>query len=175
MEEWIKKWADMAFDTAKEAISKQEFLPCGIVFFPNGDMGIIPYNVESSFDKDLFVLSAQLIAKSVNADAVAFINEAYASGISVRKDALTEEKAKQIGEDLIDKYGSLKDVPGRVEIILILTTDKYGEVYTKMGEIKREEKEDGIERIWVEDRDPGPMKSGRMVLDAWAKKDETHH
>lgn len=185
MKEDIKSFADMAWESAKLAIASEEFLPAAVVLKPGGEAGVFPFTFRNSREKLAMISVLSDMVRIVDAEASIIIIEAWMlnwTSSKLKKAIDPVLLAKKKYNELLDQFGgSLKNVPGRMDTLMLLCVDRFGEKYVKAGEVKTRSSKKG-RKIWVDDKslewmeDPSVLDTfvGDMVLKAWAtSKGET--
>jgi len=177
MEEVVKKYVDLKWEDAKSQIAAKEFEPATVFLGPGRKMGILPYRCMSELEKEAFSALTQILAEELNPDAIVVFQEGWCVRYDKVPKGLDKKTAKLYAvadhQKMLTEFGgSLGNVPGRVEVVFLIAVDRYGDKYSKCGEILRTEV-GGAERIWVQDTpDLFPKEigawEGRMIPRAWA-------
>lgn len=185
MKEDIKDFANVTWKSAKLAIASEEFLPAAVVLKPGGEAVVLPFIFRNNREKLAMTRALATLVRTVDAEASIIIIETWMlSWTSPKLKKVIDPgllARKKYGE-LLDQYGgSLKNVPGRMDTLMLLCVDRFGEKYAKVGEVKVSSSKKG-RKIWVDEGsldwmdDPRVLDTfvGDMVLEAWAtSKGET--
>ena len=159
------------FKTMKEQISKGKSIPCiYLVLYPSGRTSsifideILEKKVfkDKGLTKPVLMKLIRMYLKDTQPDFVIFMSEGFTLPIEAK--GLSDKEREEVENDLMEKYGEIKNVPGRGEILICSATTKYGVHSMKTAQVVRDRDEITFQHI-----DDIADWGGRMIMERWAR------